>query len=130
MRKNPLLATRLSIAALAFLVSTVAMARPSNKWRIQVSESAKSDSAVVLQFAPIGEEAFEVEVTVEKGSGENAVARRISKVLRSALPAERYHVEVDDGEDVLVKKRGQAPRFDLKIVSNSVRSVRVNLDRE
>jgi hypothetical protein len=46
------------------------------------------------------------------------------------LPRDAYHVERDDGEDVLIKKRHGAANFGLKIVSNSVKHVRINPQRE
>ena len=51
-------------------------------------------------------------------------------VFRTKLDGAKFKVEVDDGEDVLVKKKGRQPDFDLKLVSNSVEAVRILLDRE
>lgn len=42
----------------------------------------------------------------------------------------QYHVERDDGEDVLVKKRGGAPDFLLEVVANTVEGVRINNKRK
>ncbi len=102
----------------------------SNKYRIQVSEGAKSDGEIVFAFSPEGVAAFEVAVPIAKGTGENAVARKIRDVLREKLDPKAYSVEVDDGEDVLVKKAAGQPNFGLKVASNSVKAVRINLDRE
>jgi hypothetical protein len=46
------------------------------------------------------------------------------------LPDDDYKVEKDDGEDVLVKARGDTPRFALVLISNNVKSVRIRLDKE
>ena len=106
-------------------------AQPSNKWRIQCSSDADSDGVVTLLLSPKGAEAIEVAIAIKKDTGENAVARAIRNALKAdARVAKRYKVEVDDGEDVLVKKRGGEPNFDLKVVSNTVKGVRFNLDRE
>ncbi|MBP9147085.1 MAG: hypothetical protein KBI44_21615 [Thermoanaerobaculia bacterium] len=102
----------------------------SNKYRIQVSEGAKSDGEIVFAFSPEGVAAFEVAVPIAKGTGENAVARKIRDVLREKLDPKAYSVEVDDGEDVLVKKAAGQPNFGLKVASNSVKAVRIGLDRE
>jgi hypothetical protein len=107
-----------------------AFASPSNKWRIQCSEGAKSDGEIVFRLAPEGAEAIEVTVPVAKGTSENGVARRIRDVLRQQLDGEKFHVEVDDGEDVLVKKRSGQPDFDLALVRVTVAAVRIRLDRE
>lgn len=116
----------LTIWALAALPAWAA----SNKYRIQVSEGARSDGEIVFAFSPEGVAAFEIAVPIAKGTGENSVARKIRDVLRAKLDAKAFSVEVDDGEDVLVKKKSGQPDFGLKIVSNSVKAVRINLDRE
>ena len=121
----------LALAALAALATSAgAEIRPENKWRIQCSESARSDGTIVFHVTPAGGSTIEVAVQVARGTGENAVARRIRDVLRATLPADAFHVEVDDGEDVLVKRMGSHPKFTLVLVSNDVKSVRIRLDRE
>ena len=119
----------LCLIMLGFAAS--ADARPSNKWRIQCSSDADSDGVVTLLLSPKDAEAIEVAIAIKKDTGENAVARAIRNALKAdARVAKRYKVEVDDGEDVLVKKRGGEPNFDLKVVSNTVKGVRISLDRE
>ena len=39
-------------------------------------------------------------------------------------------VETDDGEDVLVKKRGGTPDFEIIVVRNTAEGLRISLDRE
>lgn len=116
--------------ALLLLATASASARPSNKWRIEVSEGAKSDGEIVFRLTPQGGEPLEVPVSVAKGTGENAVAQRIRDVMRQTLGPTAYYIEVDDGEDVLVKKKSGQPNFDLVLVRNTVKSVRINIDRE
>jgi len=58
------------------------------------------------------------------------VAKRVSEVLREELPSEAFHVETDDGEDVLIKKRHGAANFDLQILFNSVKHVRIHAEHE
>lgn len=125
---------RLILAAICLLLLGIAGsadARPSNKWRIQCNSDADSDGVVTLLLSPKGAEAIEVAIAISKDTGENAVASTIRKALKAdERVAERYKVEVDDGEDVLVKKRGGEPDFDLTVVSNTVKGIRINLDRE
>ena len=102
----------------------------SNKYRIQVSEGAKSDGEIVFAFSPEGAAVFEVAVPIAKGTSENTVARKIRDVLRAKLDPKAFSVEGDDGEDVLVKKTSGQPDFGLKLASNSVKAVRIRLDRE
>jgi hypothetical protein len=61
---------------------------------------------------------------------ENEVAEQAMNFLAANLPNDIYHVERDDGEDVLVKRRMGAENFELVIVSNTVEGVRINLDKE
>ena len=126
----PGLAPVLFLALAALATSVRAEIRPENKWRIQCSESAKSDGTILFRITPEGGATIEVAVQVARGTGENAVARRIRDAFRATLPADAFHVEVDDGEDVLVKRKGSHPKFALVLVSNDVKSVRIRLDRE
>lgn len=119
-----------AVACVGLLLALLPAHAASNKYRIQVSEGAKSDGEIVFAFSPEGVAAFEVAVPIAKGTSENAVARKIRDVLRQKLDPKAFSVEVDDGEDVLVKKAHGQPNFGLKLVSNSVKAVRINLDRE
>lgn len=101
----------------------------SNKWRIEVSESAKSDGVIVLRVTPDGGRAIDVSVPVPAGRSENQVARDIQDSLGATLDRKTYEVEVDDGEDVLVKRKGGAT-FNLKLIDTNVRSVRIKIDEE
>lgn len=116
--------------ALLSLAALPAFASASNKWRIQCSEGAKSNGEIVFRFTPAGGTAFDVVVAIPDHTSEDHVARLIRDTFRQKLDAAKFHVEVDDGEDVLVKKRGAAPNFDLKVESNTVKAVRISLDRE
>lgn len=131
MMQNSNLRLYLATATLTLLVaSSIAMASTSNKWRLQFSGGARSDGSIVLEFAPIGGEPLRVEISVTGGTSENHVAKVVTKQLRESLPEDAYHVERDDGEDVLVKKRHGAANFAITVVSNTVKHVRINLDRE
>ena len=110
------------------LSASPATAGSSNKWRIEVREGANSDAEIVFPVTPEGGEAIEVRVAVEDGTRENKVARTISDAFESQLPKDDYHVEVDDGEDVLVKKKRGAENFDLSLISSTVKSVRIDIE--
>jgi hypothetical protein len=112
------------------ILSAVALAHPSNKWRLQFSGGSHSDGEIVLQFSPKGGEAFTVHVPVPADESENAVAKTVTRVLREKLPSDAFHVERDDGEDVLIKKKHGTANFDLIVVFNSVKHVRINPDPE
>ena len=102
----------------------------SNKWRIQVSEGAKSTGNLVFRITPDGQASTDVSVGIVEGARENKIASVIRDAFRAQLPPDGFHIERDDGEDVLVKRRGDTPRFALALISSTVKSVRIRLDKE
>jgi hypothetical protein len=107
-----------------------AFANPSNKWRLQFSGKANSDGEIVLHLTAPNEQPFVAHIAVKDNTGENGVAKTVVKALKVQLPEDRFHIERDDGEDVLIKKRRGTPDFDVEIVSNTVDGVHINPDRE
>jgi len=126
------IALRFGLAALTMVLAACATTntQTSNKWRLEFSGNAESDGVIVVQLLGVGEIIAEVPTQITRGTGENQVARQVSATLRGALDANRYEVEVDDGEDVLIKRRGSGPDFEVRVLSNSVRGVRINTQRE
>jgi hypothetical protein len=102
----------------------------SNKWRLQFSGKANSDGTIVLKLTPKTGESYTAEIAVKNNTGENGVAKTVVKGLKAQLPKDLFHVERDDGEDVLIKKRFGKENFAVEIVSNTVDGVRINPDRE
>ncbi len=92
----------------------------SNKWRIEVKEGANNDGVARFRLTPKGEAATEVTVNVKDGRSENGVARDVKDTFKAALDPKRFHVEVDDGEDVLVKKKG-GPDFALQLLESTLK---------
>ncbi len=121
---------RITLALVLLLSALVAHAKPSNKWRLQFSGKADSDGTIVIRLTPVDGEPITAEVFVEDNTGENGVAKTVVKGLKAQLSKDMFHIERDDGEDVLIKKRRGQENFDLEIVSNSVDGVRINPDRE
>lgn len=119
------------LAAVLLLAASAVDARPSNKWRLECSGNAESAGTITLVMEPKGEPALEFAIPIARRTSENAVARRIRDALKADPRAsERWRMEVDDGEDVLIKKRRGQPDFDLRIGGNTVKGVRLNPDRE
>lgn len=118
-----------ALAALLALCCAPALASPSNKWRLEFSGAAESDGEIVLVVTPVGGTPIEVTTTVKKSDGENRIAARVRDALKAAIKAD-YSVSRDDGEDVLVKRRMGRPNFDIALVRSTVKSVRINFDRE
>ncbi len=127
-KKNSLL--KCSFILLSLTLGSAAFAHPANKWRLQFSGGSHSDGEIVLEFSPKGGEPFTVHIPVPADESENAVAKTVTKVLKQELPSDAFHVERDDGEDVLIKKKHGAANFDLKLVFNSVKHVKINPDAE
>lgn len=119
-----------AVLLLALAVASAALASPSNKWRLQMSGHAKVDGEIELSFAPEGGTATPAVIAVPRGTGENAAARLIRDTLRTTFGKDVYKVETDDGEDVLVKKRGSTPDFEIMVVRNTAEGLRIRLDRE
>lgn len=122
--------TTLLLALVLAASAATATASPSNKWRLQFSGKANSDGVITITVHPQGGTPITTEIPVKDNTGENGVAKTVVKGLEANLPKEAYHVERDDGEDVLVKKRHGAANFDLTIDSNTVKGVRINPDKE
>ena len=101
----------------------------SNKWRIEVSEGANSAGTLLFRVTPDQGSPVDVPVAIKDGRSENDVAKDIVATLRKSLDSKEYHVERDDGEDVLVKKR-KGPNFELRLVSSDLKGTRVNVERE
>ena len=122
-------ATALIVSVAAFQ-SLPAMASDSNKWRIEVNHNAHSDGQVVFRVEPKGGQPTDVIVDIAKDTSENKVAVAIRDAFRAQLPEEAYHIERDDGEDVLVKKKHGAANFSLTLVSSSVENVKFDIEKE
>jgi hypothetical protein len=113
-----------AIVALAVMacLATTAYAKPSGNWRISFNHVADSDGSIVFRIAPIegGGDPIDVEVKVPAKTSENNVADLASAALKATLGTKNYRVGVDDGEDVVIKKRGKTKNFELTMVSTSV----------
>ncbi len=101
----------------------------SNKWRIECDGGAKSDGKVVFRVTTMEGQATDVTATINAGTRENHVADRLRDTFKAALNPDIYHVETDDGEDVLVKKR-KGHDFELKFVESTVENVRFKIKKE
>jgi hypothetical protein len=101
-----------------------------NKWRIVCNHNATSAGTITFVLTPKGAAPQELTITIAKPIGENAVAREIRDQLKAQLDPKLFHVETDDGEDVLVKKRRGAADFALVKTFGSVESVKITIRRD
>jgi len=120
---------RITLALLLFACVASTAIAGSNKWRLQVSGGAESDGTVSFTLALDDGQRLPVTVDIKKGTGENNVAKRISEAVRTQAAA-CCKSEVDDGEDVLVKKKRGQPDLDVVDIQVSVKGVRITKDRE
>lgn len=114
---------------LGLMASVASADGVQNKWRLEVSGNAESAGRIVLQLAPAVGDPITATAAIAKGRGENDVARDVRTALQTAA-GKRYDVEVDDGEDVLVKKHEGERDFVITVVENSVQGVRIDLGAE
>ncbi len=116
----------LLIAALAF-----ADASPtSNKWRIELSGQALTTGELVLRATPRQGDAPDIAVNIRSGREENNGAKDVRDAFAAKLSPERYVIEVDDGEDILVKKKEGQPDFALELVEANVQNVSIKVEGE
>jgi hypothetical protein len=101
----------------------------SNKWRLEVSEGANNDGVMTFRVTPKDGTPIDIPVALKKGRGEDGCARDIRDTFKKALDEKTYKIEVDDGEDVLVKKR-KGPDFSVTLVESTVKGTRINVNRE
>ena len=101
----------------------------SNKWRLQVSEGANNDGVMRFRVTPKDGAPIDVPVSLKNGRGEDGCARDIRDAFRKSLDPKGYKIEVDDGEDVLVKVR-KGPAISIVLVESTVKGTRINFDRE
>lgn len=101
----------------------------SNKWRLQVSEGANNAGVMHFRVTPKGGTAIDIPVALKDGRGEDGCARDIRDTFKKTLDKNTFKVELDDGEDVLVKVR-KGPNVAIELVESTVKGTRVNFDRE
>jgi hypothetical protein len=101
----------------------------SNKWRLKVNEGSNNDGIAKFRVTPKGQAATDITVEIRKGRSENGVARDVKDAFKSALDPKRFHVEGDDFEDVLVKKKG-GPDFALEVIESTLKGTHFKLHRE
>jgi uncharacterized protein (DUF2141 family) len=120
------IASSLMLAAISFADSSPT----ANKWRIELDGQALKTGEIVFRVTPRQGEPTDVTVNVRSGRAENNVAKDVRDAFAATLGPERYSVEVDDGEDILIKKKEGQPDFALELVESSVQNVSVKIEGE
>jgi len=120
------IASSLLLAAMAF-----ADAGPTaNKWRIELDGQALKTGDIQFRVTPRQGESTDITVSIRSGRAENNVAKDIRDALAAKLPPDRYSVEVDDGEDILIKKKEGQPDFALELLESNVQNVSIKIEGE
>jgi hypothetical protein len=114
------------VAAISFADTSAT----SNKWRIEMSGQALNTGDILFRVTPRQGEAVDVSVGIKSGRAENNVAKDVRDALAAKLSPDRYSIEVDDGEDILIKKKEGQPDFALELVESNVRNVSIKVEGE
>jgi hypothetical protein len=102
----------------------------SNKWRIEMSGQALTTGEIQFRVTPRQGESVDVSVGIKSGRSENNVAKDVRDALAARLSPDRYTVEVDDGEDILIKKKDGQPDFALELIESNVQNVSIKVEGE
>ena len=119
------LATALLLAAIA----NSAAADPAHKWRIEFGGRAAEDGAVVLRLNPITGTSLDVEPRVPARSDDAHVAQAVADSLKLSL-GDRYRVQTDDKDDVIISTAGDGPRFDLSLTRTTLTGIEIDIEQE
>ncbi len=118
--------TVIALAAMACIASA-AYAKPSGNWRIEFNHRTDVDGTITFRVAPVEGTPIDVEIKIPAGTSENNAAELVSASLKATLGSKDYRVGVDDGEDVVVKKRGKTKKFELTMVSTSLTGLEIRV---
>jgi len=119
------IALRLASCAALLMVALQAQADPASKWRIEFDHYARDAGELVLRIQPEkGGAPIDVTTKIAEAKSENQAADILRDSLRAAL-GKAYKIEVDDGEDVIIKRTGKTPKFEVVLVSNSINGLSV-----
>jgi len=116
----------LLLAALAYSGTTPT----SNKWRIELDGQARSTGELQFRVTPRQGESIDVVANIRSGRAEDNVAKDVRNAFAAKLDPDRYTVEVDDGEDILIKRKDGQPDFALELIESNVQNVRVKIEGE
>jgi uncharacterized protein (DUF2141 family) len=120
------IASSLALAAISFADA----ASTSNKWRIELDGQPLKTGEIQFRVTPRQGEPTDITVNIKAGRAENNVARDVRDAFAAKLSPERYSVEVDDGEDILIKKKDGQPDFALELVESNVQNVSIKVEGE
>jgi hypothetical protein len=121
------------VAAASVLLAGVSLADApftSNKWRVEIDGQALKTGDMQFRVTPRQGEPIDIVATIRSGRAENNVAADVRDAFAAKLSPERYTVEIDDGEDILIKKKDGQPDFALELLESSVQNVSIKIEGE
>jgi hypothetical protein len=123
------LGTALAMAALLALAAGQALADPRSKWRIEFDHSSDNAGEIVLRITPENGQPIDVTTQIPDSTRENVAADLVRDSLKAAL-GKRYKIQTDDGEDVLIRRSGKTPKFELTLASSTVTGLSIKIERD
>ena len=102
----------------------------SNKWRLEFNGRADASGEIVIQITVPESQSWRITVEIPKGMSENTIAKLVKNTLKAQLPKDVFKIERDDWEDVLIKKRMGSDNFKVMIIANTVKGVKMDLEKE
>ncbi len=130
MQKLGSISAAIASSLLLAVLASADTAPTANKWRIELDGQALSTGDVQFRVTPRQGESVDVVATIRSGRAENNVARDVRDAFAAKLSPERYSGEVDDGEDILIKKKEGQPDFSLELVESDVQNVSIKIEGE
>jgi uncharacterized protein (DUF2141 family) len=129
----PKLAAMFTAIAASFALAAISFADTaptSNKWRIELDGQAQKTGDIQFRVTPRQGDPIDITANIRSGRAENNVAKDVRDAFAAKLSPERYTVEVDDGEDILIKKKDGQPDFAVELVESSVQNVNIKVEGE
>jgi hypothetical protein len=97
-------------------------------WRIAIDGGADDHGEIAFSYLEGGVEVTQVQAAIPEGTPENAVADRIRRAIRRAMPKGTYEVDLKGGEQIVVS--AQAPKdYEIRLVRNTVPGTEVRVER-
>nr|HPK65894.1 hypothetical protein [Thermoanaerobaculia bacterium] len=98
------------------------------RWRVQLGDEAKSDGTLIFNVEREGGSVLQVYVSVTKATPLNEIAAAIGAGFSEQLPADEFEAVVDERGFVQLRKKGNAPDFDLELLRSTVTGLKVRLN--
>jgi hypothetical protein len=119
-----------ALAALLCLAAATAQAKPAGNWRVTFDGQTDVEGVIGLRVAPPEGTPIDVEIRIPAKTSENRVADLVSDGLKKILGTKAFRVGVDDGESVIVKKRGKTKNFELSMLTPPISGLGVKIGRD